>query len=166
MLWTEEEVNTLRTYYPSEGCETVKRLPGRTLSCMFSKVYRLGLKCGKPSIIGPEWTKDELFILLTKYESEGSEGCAELIKTRTAAACKHKASQYGLVYSAYKNRQRPHLPGPYRTRWKVHEFKILREFYPTLGSSVCAYLPGRTANACQCMAIKLRVRYVGEKVGV
>ena len=42
--WTEEEINILREFYPIEGREVYKRLPGRTESACRSKACKLGFK--------------------------------------------------------------------------------------------------------------------------
>lgn len=46
--WTWEEYATIRSYFPYEGADTIKRLEGRRLSHMFEKASLLHTSLHKP----------------------------------------------------------------------------------------------------------------------
>jgi len=45
--WTKSEIALLREFYPNEGIECVKRLPGRTWRSLHQKAFKLGIACEK-----------------------------------------------------------------------------------------------------------------------
>lgn len=66
-LWTEEEKEIIKKYYPIEGKEIVKRFPNKTLTSIRSKVSRLNLN------VVPNLLIDNFPELAKEYNQEKNE---------------------------------------------------------------------------------------------
>ena len=135
--WSIEELEILKNYYPIEGGDVYKRLPGRTYGTCCTKAYQLHIKCENG------WSQEEDEILKKYYPTEGTDVCKRL-PGRTRDACMTRAGKIGI----YFNNRVSYL-------WTSEEDEILKKYYPTEGTDVCKRLPGRTKSACQRRADKL-----------
>ena len=99
--WTEEEINIIRTYYPTEGYRVSKRLKGRTeLQCK-DYARRINVKV-LDEYINPKrnpkkWTKSEKEIMIKYYPKEGSKVAVRL-DGRTAEQCRTYARRNNIKY--------------------------------------------------------------------
>lgn len=73
-IWTQEELNILRKFYPTEGTDGVLKRLNKSKSQIHNKVFDLKLKFNKR-----KWTKEEDDILIKNYASLGIDGCAVLL---------------------------------------------------------------------------------------
>ena len=92
LSWTDDENEILKTYYPTEGIEVAKRLPGRSASAIMTRAYVL--KIG--SNVKNEWTDEEDEILRQYYSAEG-RNVNKRLPGRTKLACACRAQKLGLV---------------------------------------------------------------------
>lgn len=93
--WSREEDSIIREYYPKEGFDIIKRLPGRTRNAIKTRASQLGIKCtgsGRKC-----WNDDEILILRNYYETEGSKGVYDRLDKRfTRTEISLKANRMGL----------------------------------------------------------------------
>ena len=128
LSWTDDENEILKTYYPTEGIEVAKRLPGRSVSAIMTRAYVL--KIG--SNVKNEWTDEEDEILRQYYSAEG-RNVNKRLPGRTKLACACRAQKLGLasIHGA----------------WTDKEIDILKKYYPKEGVNVLKRLPGRSETA-------------------
>lgn len=140
--WTQDEENILRIYYPSEGPNVYRRLPGRTKSACQLKAFKLGFR--GIFRIKRAWTPEEDEIIKKYYPSEGTKVC-ERLPGRAKASCHARAAKFGVTQDISL------------TQWKPEEDAIIRKFYPAEGKNVVRRLPLRTQKACVMRASTLKV---------
>jgi len=138
-MWTKEEDNILRNYYPTEGLNVSKRLPNRTKSACKTRVRLLGIH-----VIDKSWKREEDDILAQYYPVEGT-AVSKRLPGRSNSACKARASILGI---RRKN-----------DSWAEEEDNIIRQYYNTEGSEVVKRLQGRTKMACNARARQLGIRF-------
>lgn len=95
--WAEEETAILKTYYPTEGTEVCKRLPGRTVVAVSQQARLLG--------IAPKegWTTEEMDALKEQYpkqdEDNGEKTGAWMAEDNEALKQSYpEASSEGKIY--------------------------------------------------------------------
>lgn len=156
--WTVDEIEILKKYYPIEGDEVCKRLPGRTAkSCRVqASKMEISKKLSAPAAVQDDgkyirlWTETEDKILREYYSAEGSNVRYRL-NQRSAESCRGRAALLGLAYHG-TNR-----------KWSVGEDEILRSYYPTEGTEVQKRLEGRSKEACNKRAAKIGLRSQSRK---
>lgn len=84
-MWSDNEVKILFEFYPSEGGNVVRRLPGRTVAACRIKARALGIICSESL-----WTDEELAILSEHFPTEG-QLVSERLPGRSSSACCSKA---------------------------------------------------------------------------
>lgn len=139
MPWTEPEKDILRKFYPSEGADVAKRIPGRTVAACRTQAKILGL-----AETLKRWTNEEDEILRKYFRDEGPD-VAKRLPGRTKQKCYRRAKKLGLEGA------RDAKP------WTPEEDEILKEYWPTEGKNVVKRLPGRTASACKKRTLKLKL---------
>lgn len=138
--WTDEELAILAEFYPIEGLEVYKRLPGRNKEAIMQKAYRLRIM----SNVQKTWTKEEDDILREYYETEGGK-IYKRFKDRNASACKARAEKLGLKYDY--------------NAWTDEEIEIIKKYYESEGYKILERLPGRTTQGLALKAGKLGLRF-------
>lgn len=88
-LWSAEENQILKEYYPVEGSKVAERLPDRSTRDCISKAQSIGLRSPR------NWTVGEINILKTYYPEMGEE-CFKMIPRRTPHSCRLKAKELKL----------------------------------------------------------------------
>lgn len=79
--WTEEEINILKNNWSKLSMEEIKLLlPSRSVNSMWSKAKELGLK--RHVDVNPNYSKEELQIIIDNYTEFGVDYCRTLIKER------------------------------------------------------------------------------------
>lgn len=89
--WSDEEIETLKTYYPTEARKAFKRIPGRSKSACCNMVTKLGLTTRERC-----WSEYELVILEIYYPREKGNVIHRL-PGRTLGAIQRKACDLGLT---------------------------------------------------------------------
>ena len=156
--WAVDEIEILRKYYPTEGEEVCKRLPGRTAkSCRIqASKMEISKNLSSSPVVQDNgkyirlWTEAEDKILREYYSAEGSKVRYRL-NQRSAESCRSRAAALGLTYHG-TNR-----------KWSISEDKILKRYYPTEGAEVQNRLEGRSKEACNKRAAKIGLRLQSRK---
>lgn len=143
-MWSEEEDNIIKQYYPIEGPKVADRLPGRTREACKARAYLLNSTI-RHNI---RWSEIEDDIIRKYYYVEGSS-VSKRLPGRTRAACMERAALLNVHYN---------------THWTPEEDNILKEHYPYEGINVNKRLPGRTENACRYRANMLKIRKKKKKL--
>lgn len=143
-LWTEEEDEIMRKYYPLEGISAFKRLKNRSKSVCRNRATTLGLKVNK---VRSQWTQEEDDILRQYYSKDGAD-VYKRFHNRTKMACLNRI--------AILNRRGESLNGKIK-KWTKEEDDIIKKYYPSEGVEIYKRLYGRTARACQARAYVLGV---------
>ena len=129
-IFTEEEDNLLRKYYPIEGPSCYKRFKNRDRESMCNRASKLGIKFENR----PLWTEEEKEIVRKYYPIEGKD-VVKRLPNKTLVAIKGKAAEMKIYSEAYYN------------FWTEEEDKILKENYAKIGANkLTEYLPNRTAK--------------------
>ena len=142
-LWTNEEEDIVRRYYPTLGKAIAEMLPGRTDVAISQKYYKLVEEDANRERTDSEssilklpgiatWTKEEDDILRKYYPTEGSQVVTRLPR-HTAQACTVRAARLGI---SYRN----------QIRWSEEEDAIVLQDYPVKGAAIAELLPGRSAS--------------------
>ncbi len=98
--WSEEELQTLKAFYPTEGAAVSKRLNNRTPAAIRLQARTLGIKYRN------NWTKAEDDILREHYAEEGVHVAARL-PNRTQSACLGRAKVLELTRERNQNSDSP-----------------------------------------------------------
>lgn len=137
--WTDEELEIMKAYYPSEGIGVKRMLPGRSDSQIYGVAWHYGIKNEKrkkrngnvyPS---RRYTREEIDYIKNHYKEDGVESIAEKLD-RTTSAIRSMACKLG-VYDGDKPRQKP---------WSEKEKKIILEWFPKEGIKVRSRLKDRS----------------------
>lgn len=121
--WTNEEDNILIKYYPKEGIEVKKRLPNRSESSIYTRVYELNIKSDR------FWTPEQIEVLKRLYPKYGRR-LAEMYHIfgdKTADAIESKARELGIKTNKKLNEDK------YK---KIMSSKEFQEDYKKFGPKV------------------------------
>ncbi|PVZ83585.1 hypothetical protein C9426_26170 [Serratia sp. S1B] len=135
------ELNYVEAHYGKTPTREMAAKLGRGLSAVRSVAQSLGL-CKKKS---EAWSEQELDIL-RKYYADGRslDDMQALLPGRGKSAIEAMANKIGAT----------------RVRsWHPDEERILRKFYPTLGTKVAKKLPLRSREAVKIRASELGLKY-------
>ncbi|PVZ78018.1 hypothetical protein C9426_35315, partial [Serratia sp. S1B] len=139
--WSASEKRFLKEHYGKMPTRKIATTLGRSVSAVRVTVNQLSL--GKKSL-GP-WTEEEMAVLSAHYNRGlGITYVQSRLPGRTKGAIRAQASKMDLTG---------------RRPWQPYEEKILRAFYPELGSRIVNQLPHRTLPAIKHQAKKLGLRY-------
>lgn len=133
-MWTNEENEILRKYYPTEGLKVEERLENRTKVAIIAQISRLKLKFGK-------WTDEEIGILKKYYPTEGLR-VKERLKNKTENAILRKSSELNIKSNRY---------------WTEEEIDILKKYYPQYWKSINEFLPNKPISSIKNKARKLKI---------
>ena len=146
-IWSEEELNILREYYPSIGITVRDYLPGRSDSAIRGRAFILGLSYMGRS---QRWTPEEDEIIRTYYPTHGRNIPDGLLSHKSKAAITLRASTLGVHKEGFVS---PENVVPRRS-WTPEEDAILREHYPLYGTNIpSSLLPERTKDSIQGRAV-------------
>ena len=137
--WTPEEEDILKTYYPIEGKEVIKRLPRHSLSSILSLAREKYL-----SFRMDYWTNEEDAVIREQYPLMGQD-IMDKLPGRTWEAIKKRAFHMGVKCCDTA------------VRWTEDEDLILKKYYLSEGKKVAERLPGRTVPAVKNRAVKLEL---------
>ena len=141
--WTEEEVQILKLYFPTEGWDIVKRLPRRNKKDIYAKADRLGL-VKKTSHL---WTEEEIEILKKYYPIESADELKIRLSRHSSAMINNKALKLGL---------RKTVRGKgLRNKWSSAEEDLLKQYYQVEGDRILPRLPGRTMSDIRQKAFRM-----------
>lgn len=137
--WTQEELDILKAYYPSEGIGVKRLLPGRSDSQIYGVAWHYGVKNEKRkkrngnTFPTRRYTKEDYEYIRNHYETDGAEAVAKALD-RTTNAIKSTASKIGL----------PEGKPARQKAWSEKEKQIMLEYFPKEGIKVKRRLPDRT----------------------
>jgi len=122
--WSVEEDGIIRQYYPEEGIDVIKRLPGRTRNAVKTRASQLRIRY---TGAGRKYWDDEDVLILKKYfEAEGSRGVFERLDKRfTRTEISLKAKRIGLKNPRIKKKAITFTP---------EETRVIIEFYASEGA--------------------------------
>lgn len=130
-IWSKEEDDILKEWYPIEGPEVYKRLPGRSKAACINRARRLGLKFDK------SWKKKEDNYLKKEFPRIG-EAAFDNITRHSKEDCWKRVRRLKLTDKFF---------------WTHEEDKIVIEkYYKLRMEDLMKLLPGRSEQA-----IKMRV---------
>ena len=139
--WNSEEDEILKEFYPKEGSDVYKRIPGKNREQCLYRASLLKIPTIKTPVV---WSENEINILKEFYPDEGSNVYKRL-PGRTGISCVAMANKYGIVHN---------------TKWTTEQDNILREYYPTGGAKkVSELIPNKTSRQCIRRAKKLGITY-------
>ena len=141
MPWSSKEDETLKKYYPYEGPNVYKRIPGRTKDACRGRAAKLKIYNVDYRL---DWTSKEDNILREYYPEEGKD-VSKRLPGRSPRACISRANKLKIIRS---------------NKWSKQEDDILKEYYPYEGPNVYKRLPRRSAKLCMSRANRLGIRYM------
>lgn len=127
-MWTKEEIEILRKYYPTEGTNVIDRLDGRTKDTIAAKAQKLGIK------LNNYWTEKEIQILKEWYPKYGSDIC-NFLPNKTKAMIRNKAQNLKISIKE-------------RGIFTKEEDEIIKKYYPMEGGKVHKRLNNKTQKQC------------------
>jgi len=139
-VWTVKDLIFLEEHYGTlpvaELAAMLKRTPG-AVGLMADK-----LRCRRTK--SAPWSEDEMAII-RRYYSQGIEAAAltQLLPGRSVSAIFSRAEAMGVLSGRF---------------WREEELRILKEYYPVLGTEVLRQLPGRNDVAIRMMARRLGLK--------
>lgn len=140
--WTNDEMDILRKYYPTESMDFLLSILPRHANpqLIICKASKLGIKKKNG-----RWTSEELKILKENYETMSANELYELLgRTHSIVAIRAKAQRIRCVNDPF---------------WSLEEDQILKENYAFRSfSEIQNLLPNKTANAIMAHAKKLGVK--------
>ena len=141
-LWSDEEVEILNKYYPTEGTKVQKRLPNRSATSITQQAHLRGIKTTTKN----KWSEEEIRILKEEYPTMGVKIIDKLNNKSRQSICM-KASSLGI-----KNMSKS-------SRYKTKETKdFIIKNYPELGSRKCAEILGVSIPYVRSIASKFGIR--------
>lgn len=142
-IWTQEEDDLIRKYYPTEGLETYKRFENRTSNQVRHRASQLGIRSLRDG-----WTPEEDEILKKYYPIEGSK-VANRLRYRTANGCTRRAENLGIRFEI--------------NSWTLEDDEIIRKYYPTEGCKMVDRIPNHSPEAVKGRANVLKVKFTGKQ---
>lgn len=146
--WTDEEIETLKKFFPIEGGMCYKRFANKTKSSVVGYASKLGIHSQR------NWTSEEISILKQYYPTEGIE-VVKRLPNRNKDTCQAKAASLGIKSN--------NKSCPRNIQWTKEEDDIIRRFYPTEGFECLHRLPGRGKSSVQSRAYILGVKSIKEQ---
>ena len=140
-IWTKEEIQFLKKFYPTKGGKYVADELGRTLSAVYSQVQKLGQKSVKYHNSG-QYSPQEIIFLKKNYPLKGSKYVAEKLG-RSPSSIKYKARKLRIERKSLLN-------------WSKEEIEYLKKWYHKKRPSKIAHHLKRTTPA-----IVARARMLG-----
>lgn len=88
-VWTQEELDILRKFYPTEGVDGISKMLKKSKLQIKNKAFNLKLKYAR--VHNREWTKEEDDIIIKNYSFGGVDRCADLLdRSREAIVSRAK----------------------------------------------------------------------------
>lgn len=114
-VWKDEEIRILREYYPKEGANIYKRLPGRTKPACTLKAQSLGIRYIKQEF----WNSDMIGFLTENYDSLGPKKIAEMLGI-SLAETKKKGRELGITNSSRVREWTPELKNELLSKYEQY----------------------------------------------
>lgn len=127
-VWTQEELDILKKFYPTEGVDGILKRLKKSKSQISNKAFKLKLKY--VGVHNREWTKEEDDIIIKNYSSGGVDRCADLLG-RSREAIKRRAGILNVKVST----QARYNQKPFKnieTGETFESTKDLKEKYPEI----------------------------------
>lgn len=138
--WSQDEIEIIKIYYPTEGSNVVKRLPNRTKGAIKRKADKMGLHCKK------FWSDEEIEILRKYYSTEGLK-VSKRLSNRTDSAIIRQAQKMNINSLAGGK------------PWTEQEDELIRKHYAKLGASkIQELIPNRSINDIRGRASKIGIK--------
>lgn len=146
LKYSDEEIEIIKKYYPTEGTKCSKMLNNRSVSSIHIMAKKLGIKFINPL------TDEEIEIIKKHYEKEGKDITKRINKP--LASIQYKANELGLHSQAY------------RASWTEEEDNLIKENYYILGAKKLQKLlpKKRTQKSIIARAQKLNIRKRRNKI--
>lgn len=146
LKYSDEEIEIIKKYYPTEGTKCSKMLNNRSVSSIHIMAKKLGIKFINPL------TDEEIEIIKKHYEKEGKDITKRINKP--LASIQYKANELGLYSQAY------------RASWTEEEDNLIKENYYILGAKKLQKLlpKKRTQKSIIARAQKLNIRKRRNKI--
>lgn len=140
-VWTQEELDILRKFYPTEGVDGISKRLKKSKLQIKNKAFKLKLKY--VGVHNREWTKEEDDIIIKNYSFGGVDRCADLLdRSREAIVSRAKILNVKVSTQARYNQK------PFKnieTGETFESTKDLKEKYPEIRiNSVRECLKGKT----------------------
>ena len=140
--WTNNEIEIIKTYYPTEGSNICKRLPNRTIKSIMAKAHKLKI------IKEPYWkNEEELFLKNNSTKYTLKELSKILNKTESSIS-----SKCFLMNIKFKKDD--------KKWWDENEIEILKKYYPTEGLNVVKRLPNKTEKQCKIKIHQMKLKII------
>ena len=136
--FTKKEIAILKEYYPKEGIDVSKRIPGRSIEGIRRVATKLGLYSSNDSIKA-RWTPFEEKVLIDNYH-KGVDTVQKELSWRSRNSIIKHANHLGISVGDF---------------WSEEEEAILRQNYSKQNINISELLPGRSKSAIQHKAINL-----------
>ena len=140
-IYTEDELNFLKIYYPIHGAKYCAKQLNRTPSSIHGIVTKFKIKY----INNHFWTDDKIDFLKNNYPKYGGCYCAKYLNTTNKNVFK-EASKLGLVRNSKRIKN---------NSWTDEENAILIQYYPLEGGKVYKRFTNRSYAACRQQANNL-----------
>jgi hypothetical protein len=150
--WTQEEIDIVIKYYPTEGVGVAKRLPNRTQNQIYGIAWHHGIKNEsrkkRDSNKTPrrQYSEYELNYISEHIKTDSFEDIAKALN-RTPNAIRSIAFKSNLKSSNYSH----------QVAWSKEEIEIMKTYFPIEGIDVQKRLPNRTIPAIYSEASHLGV---------
>lgn len=127
-VWTQEELDILKKFYPTEGVDGILKRLKKSKSQISNKAFKLKLKY--VGVHNREWTKEEDDIIIKNYSLGGVDRCADLLdRSREAIVSRAKFLNVKVLTQARYNQK------PFKnieTGEIFESTKDLKEKYPEI----------------------------------
>ena len=130
ILWSADEVESLKKLFPEGKERQVADQTGRTFSAIMNKAHYMGLKKGKWHL----WSADEIKLLYKLHPNQTVQSIADILG-RSSETVSIKVLSLGLRKNIF------------HPTWSIQEESLLRELYLTNTVKDTAKRIGRTVSA-------------------
>lgn len=160
-LWSDEEIELVKKYYPSEltNEQIVALVPGRSYMAIKTLAKNLKLRRGKilpdkKQTNSRRWSKQEIEIVKEHYCSKNDSELLRLLPGRSRLSVKHIVRKLGMLPKCQKL-----SISSKSTEWTETEKYILSVSFPIMpNQELQGLLPGRSMFAIKTMARKLGIK--------
>lgn len=143
--WTVQELRFVETHYGVMKTVEIAKTLGRTAVSVRLAAQSLG--CCKAASI--PWTEAEENIIRQEYaQGTSMSKIMELLPGRTRNAIVFRAEKMEIIHPVI---------------WSEEELRVLKQYYPAMGTHVVEMLPGRTRAAVKSMAYNMKIVFQGDE---
>ncbi|EBB7908372.1 hypothetical protein CKR46_16700 [Salmonella enterica] len=143
--WTVQELRFVETHYGVMKTVEIAKTLGRTAVSVRLAAQSLG--CCKAA--STPWTEAEEDIIRQEYaKGTRMSRIMELLPGRTRNAIVFRAEKMEIINPVI---------------WSEEELRVLKQYYPAMGTHVAEMLPGRTRAAVKSMAYNMKIVFQGDE---